>query len=1263
MSKRRRSLRIARHGVLRSASVVLILAASLVGLLRLSLPWLAAQPGLVATMLAEAVKTPVQLQQVDARWSAAGPILTLHQLQFGDQLEGETLDVGRAEVQVDLLGGLLPGRRWIRELVIDDVALALTHSDGRWTVSGLPLEPPRADAGERRLALLERLGAVRLRAVNLTLHAPTLGVQLQAPPGDLLLARQDGALQLGIALGGGELGTLHLAVHPTADLRSGRAYLQATELDLSGWRQAFVGTTVEPRGGVVNAELWLDWDDGQARAADGWVEMAGVAVGGGTPLQLKDVGDVDALAALPDGRLELQLRDGGAALEGGLWWQSADAEQPVALLSAQLSTVNHSADIYLYESELAPLADLLTVVDRVPGKARAALYSMDPRGRVDILHLHNPGDGRWWLQAELSGVGYNSDPNRWPGASGLALQLMADADGVWAGSRPTAIDVEWRQAWPEVIAIEDLRYALSAAPDENGWLLQFERAEVNYAGVTGKARGQVSFVRGEPPVLQMEAAASGPIAPSRQFWVATKMSPKAISWLEQALDNGRLLGASMYYRGPPKRWPFKGAEGRFLLDMQADQLELDYHPDWPPATGLSARARIINRGLYVDHAEGQVAGVPGTASGRIASFRKALLELQIAGAGDAGDLLTLLKQSPLQHTRGSLFIGMEASGATEGQAKLSIPLRQGDERSELDGKLELDGVDFRDAKWTVSLKDVRGAASFSLQGFSAPELSVQVGSERADLALAMGPYTANHEHLFAASMSGTLQAKEMFADYPPLAPIIGRFRGSSHWQGELHTTDDGTTLRYESDLVGTEIDLPAPLRKSPETAKPLSLEGRFGEQAPPQFDLRLGADVRLAAQLAGPDAPFSANLRFGGDAPEPPGEVGLSIDGHAPVVDISGWAGWLGQLVAVGVSDVEFNRLDLATEQLALMGGFVPVERIQLGQTERGWQASVSGEQLAGSIDLDQERDGLALVANFERMHLPAGSGDTPSPTTVNPRWLPAVHLLIDDFAMGEANLGEVRVEAFSTAEGLRFDQLQARSEHLDLVGSGIWKVDPDGYSSSEFDLRFTAEDLGRMLAALGFSAPVEGGQTLAAIDARWGGSPLDFQLERLEGTLEVSVGAGRLVEVQPGAGRVFGLFSIRDLPRRLSLDFSDVFTSGLSFNEISGVFQLAEGNAWTQDLKLLGPAADIEIIGRTGLAVRDYDQQILVAPRVGGAIPVVGALAGGPVGAAAGLLVQGVVGRGIEGANRYRYSVMGSWENPKVVRDDRALTTDAGDG
>ena len=132
--------------------------------------------------------------------------------------------------------------------------------------------------------------------------------------------------------------------------------------------------------------------------------------------------------------------------------------------------------------------------------------------------------------------------------------------------------------------------------------------------------------------------------------------------------------------------------------------------------------------------------------------------------------------------------------------------------------------------------------------------------------------------------------------------------------------------------------------------------------------------------------------------------------------------------------------------------------------------------------------------------------------------------------------------------------------------------------------------------------------------------------------------------------GRLLGLVSLAELPRRLTLDFGDVFGKGLAFDSIKGDFHLADGNATTDNLVIAGPAANISVTGRTGLNARDYDQEMRVVPHVGNSLPLVGAVVGGPIGAAAGFAVQGLLGKGLNKAASARYRITGSWDKPVMT-------------
>ena len=269
--------------------------------------------------------------------------------------------------------------------------------------------------------------------------------------------------------------------------------------------------------------------------------------------------------------------------------------------------------------------------------------------------------------------------------------------------------------------------------------------------------------------------------------------------------------------------------------------------------------------------------------------------------------------------------------------------------------------------------------------------------------------------------------------------------------------------------------------------------------------------------------------------------------------------------------------------------------------------------------------------------------------TGITPGDLPPLHVSVGDLRLGKARLGSARFESWPTAKGMHIDQLRTRTNDVQIMASGDWNGTATD-SHTRMNIDFGAENLGSLLNALGFGGLFEGGRTSAHLQATWPGEPSSLAMQRMTGSLHVEVSKGRIPEVQPGMGRLLGLMALTELPRRLSLDFGDVFGKGMSFDSIKGDFRLEDGVADTENLKLRGPAAEITITGKTNLRDKTYDQRILVVPHVGNSLPVLGALTAGPVGAAAGLAIQGLLGHGLNKAASARYSLTGDWDKPKIT-------------
>jgi uncharacterized protein YhdP len=387
----------------------------------------------------------------------------------------------------------------------------------------------------------------------------------------------------------------------------------------------------------------------------------------------------------------------------------------------------------------------------------------------------------------------------------------------------------------------------------------------------------------------------------------------------------------------------------------------------------------------------------------------------------------------------------------------------------------------------------------------------------------------------------------------------------------------------------------------------------------------------------------------------------LVVSGRAPRLDVSGWI----QQALGGQSGgafPELARADVGTDAAEVFG-------TDLGALQFSFEAGADSDAIAfdgtavkGTIDLPTGNLATrGITAKLDYLHWPEpppapGEPGPPPPTApppanspIAPAAVPPLHVTIGDLKLGKARLGATTFESASTPEGMRIDKFESKGADFTIRSHGDWNG-TKASSQSHLVIDVASDDFGKMLGAFGFSGLLAGGKNSHLhIDGTWPGAPSGFSLAWMTGDLDIKVGDGRILAVKPGLGRLLGLLSLREIPSRLMLHFGDVFKSGFGFDSVTANFRLEDGSAYTRNMVITAPAARIVMQGRTGFRARDYDLTVEVTPHVGGTLPVVGAVIGGPVGAAAGLVVQGLIGKGLNKAAGSIYRVTGTWDKPKI--------------
>ena len=78
----------------------------------------------------------------------------------------------------------------------------------------------------------------------------------------------------------------------------------------------------------------------------------------------------------------------------------------------------------------------------------------------------------------------------------------------------------------------------------------------------------------------------------------------------------------------------------------------------------------------------------------------------------------------------------------------------------------------------------------------------------------------------------------------------------------------------------------------------------------------------------------------------------------------------------------------------------------------------------------------------------------------------------------------------------------------------------------------------------------------------------------------------GQFLKAEPGLAKLLGVLSLQSLPRRLTLDFRDVFSEGFAFDFVRGDVAIAQGIAATNNLQMKGVNAAVLMVGTLGSAL-----------------------------------------------------------------------------
>lgn len=1218
----------------------------------------------IANELSRVSGLPVGIEGLSADWSGLRPRLHLAGLSVSDAEGRPALRLEQVDATL-AWSSLLRLRPYFHRLEIVGPSIeARRNADGSVVIAGLQIEGEGGDGSFLDWLLAQRKVVVRnarLSWTDVLREAPELQLE------DVEFTFEKGFSKQRFALHAQPPGALASALDvrgeltrfSAADLTAtvGRLYVDLERADLGGWK-SWVDYPVElsGQGGV---RLWIDFDGAAATAMNADVALSAAA------MRLAPALPALQLTQL-SGRLSARRWDSGFEFESrGLALATGDGVEMAPTdfhLRVQHPEGSRAGDGAVSANALdfavlARLAAHLPLGDSV----RERLAAFDPRGQVTALKLDWKGSVEspqsWTLAARFEGMGLAARESL-PGVGGLSGEVEGTEQSgrfLLAG-RDTHVDL------PEVFV--NPRLVFSTFRADGGWARRDGRVEIaldsasfNNEDAEGSAAGRYWVEPGGAGEIDLSARLTRADGTTVWRYLPLVINHDTHEWVRTAIKRATVPDARLRLKGRLDEFPFRDGQGQFLVSIKVADGRLEYAPDWPPIEGIDGEVRFEGPGMSIEASHGQIFGV------RLSNVVANVPDLDVMPSetmtltgranGTTADFLRFVSESPVRKQIDGFTDHMRAEGNGSLSLKLVMPLRHVVDTA-VTGDYRFSGNRLWVVKGLPPMEEAAGNLRFTAAQLNIPEARARLFGEPMQLSAATLPDGRVQFKVRGGINASAAQAEMGWA-------ALDHLSGTGTWLTDIAIGRDATKVAVRSELEGIGSSLPYPFNKRATERWPLTVDIVFPTDGVTTLGASLGDRLALAVEQGSDGAIVRGGI--GVFQPVRMAAKGVQVNAKLEQLDVDAWRRALGNseepdLEAEGASasaasgDMPpLTGLNLEAARVEAFGQQLNDLRMKAVADDGGWKARIDSTEAEGDFDWRKAGDGT-LAARFRRLAISNSENteDAAATRTTLPRSLPGLDVRVERFAVGGIELGRLEVLARNRRAQWWLERFLLVHPDGRLSGNGLWQ--PGASARTQLDFVLETADIGRFTRALGYPDAVRGGRATLGGQVSWQGAPTRIDYPTLNGKLDLDAEKGQFNQLEPGVGRLLGILSLQALPRRISLDFRDVFSQGFAFDRISGSIDVAAGVMHSEDLEIRGPAARVLMRGVADIDKETQDLRVTVQPTLSESIAI-GAAAGliNPVAGVVTYLAQKALSDPIEKLFAFDYSITGSWNDPVVEK------------
>jgi uncharacterized protein (TIGR02099 family) len=899
--------------------------------------------------------------------------------------------------------------------------------------------------------------------------------------------------------------------------------------------------------------------------------------------------------------------------------------------------------------ELEPLAQ---VAEQLPidAEARALLKRYEPKGRLKNVTLKWSGDwpnSKFELTGSFSGLGVSA-VDAYPGISNFSGTIEASERGGVLTLANDASRIELKQVLAEPLALDELSGQIRWSKSGENYDIRIGSVSFANADLAGSLQGQFQTQSEGPGIADLSAALTRADARHVARYMPLTVGKTTREWLAGALIAGQSNDVRMQLRGDLRHFPFeRGGKGIFEVKARARGGILDYANGWPRIENIVADLAFVGSRMEIRASSASILGAQiARTSAVIADLKYSdeLLEVNGEAEGATSEFLRFIAESPVAAMIDRFTDGMEAQGRGRLGLRLTLPLRTLKD-TRIAGNFQFINNRLLVDPDLSPLEQVNGRLEFTESAVRATNITAQIFG--GDVAFNV----AGQGSTILVNAGGRANMDQLRGTTGGWAKALS---GQFDWRGVVTVRSKLSDIVIESNLLGVGSKLPEPMAKSADESVPFRFERKVSGGQHDQIDMRLGKQVH-ASIIRRREGKVMVVDRVAIGLGEEAGEVvapGISIKGTLGMLDVDQWR------LALRAEDAGvpvfplLASIDLKAERLDVFSRRFHDVSIS-GRSKAGrWQGKLAGREFAGELTWQPQGKGK-LSARMARFALPAAAESTraaPSDVFDKPSGYPAIDMQVDDFNYKGKALGRLELAAIPEATDWRIERLTVRSPDASFSADGFWQWQAKT-PRTQLAVRLEVADIGKFLTRMGHPEGVRGGSGRLNGTLSWDGAPQDLDFPTLAGHLMVEATRGQFLKLDPGIGKLLSILSLQALPRRVSLDFKDVFSEGFVFDEILGVVKLRRGVGTTDGFRINGSSAKVAMSGEVDFSQETQKLRVRVIPAVGDSVATVTALLGGPVAGIGVFLAQKLLNDPLGQLVAYDYSVTGTWADPQVAK------------